>query len=108
MVDVSRIQPKVLTSVEKQPLIPLAPGKPVEDLVAGLQSSLNQMMELFAITPGITGDDKTKLAGIMKEYKELVTENLGASPGEPMKKEGPEQLDQMSPEAGIAEVMPAL
>jgi len=89
-------------------MVPKAPGKPVEELITTIKDGLSGLNELFAITPGITDDDRAKLTGIMEEYKSLVTENLGAAPGEPIKKEGTVQLDQMSPEAGTAKVMPAL
>jgi len=104
-IDVRRIQPKALTSVEKQPLIPAAPGRAVEELIASVQGGLSELVELFNLSPAITGDDKTKLAGIIKAYSELVTENLGAAPGEPIKKENTEfKLDMLSPEAGVADV----
>jgi len=107
--DINKIQPKALTEAEEQPMIPAAPGKAVEELIKNVQDSLKAMVELFNLSPAITDEDKSKLGGIIKEYNELVNENLGAAPGEPInKKETPVTFDKVSPEAGIAKVIPAL
>lgn len=104
-----RIQPKSITSIkEGEPLIPAAPGKPVEELVIGLQKNLVELVKLFELSPGIMLSDRVKLGNIVKEYNELVEENLGAAPNEDIKPEEPKSHDQLSMEAGIAEVIPAL
>jgi hypothetical protein len=107
MAEVEQVQPKAVTEANEQPMIPAAPGKDVEELVTGVQKGLVGLVEMFNITPGITEDDKVKLAGIIKEYTELITENLGAAPGEPVKSEEPKKLvGQVSMEAGLAKVLP--
>lgn len=107
-IEVDQIQPKTLTNASEQPAIPLSPGKDTEELVSGIQEGLNGLNEMFSITPGITNQDKMKLQRIMTEYKELIMENLGASPGEEIKK--PKTgLDQVPPEiAGAVNAIRAM
>lgn len=109
-IDTTKIQPKALTGAAEQPKIPSIPGKAMEELVKNISSDLLELKKALELTPGITDSDKSKMQSLIKNYDELINENLGAAPGEEIKEDEskPKRLVQMPMEVGTADVLPSL
>lgn len=101
MAKVEDIQPKAVTHVEKGPMIPGAPNSEVEGVVLGIAEKMAALMEILHTSPVITDEDKKEFSKLLAGYNHFVKENLGAAPGEPIKKSVAKE--QVSMEGGANE-----
>lgn len=101
---VEKVQAKAVMQASKQPMV--TGIKNADKLIISIQQNMIDLMNIMQNSPDVTPEDKSDFMNIMGKYSDFVKENLGAAPGEPVKKAKP--IDMVSMEAGVADVQQAI